>query len=156
MPPGTACPALLWPPAADLVQGRPQSHLAADQLMSQAVVLLLQAQAGLLEPPVLLLRNTKNCSLVSKRASGCRSRTRRELSDQAFIQAVFLVIHYLQQAFLQLGFLGRDLKGGDNEDDKEPAMSRLSEPQEATVSPNRSATRCGASETNEEQAPEKR
>lgn len=32
-----------------------------------------------------------------------------ELPDQVFIQAVVLVIHYLQQAFLQLGFLRRDL-----------------------------------------------
>lgn len=45
--------------------------------MSQAVVLLLQAQAGLLEAPVLLLRKAKkNLGLVRKGAPGYGSRTR--------------------------------------------------------------------------------
>lgn len=34
----------------------------------------------------------------------------RELSDQVFIQAVFLIIHDLKQTFLQFGFLRRDLR----------------------------------------------
>lgn len=46
--------------------------------------------------------------LKQRAASG--SETERERSDQVFIQAVFLLVHDLQQALLQLGFLGGDLR----------------------------------------------
>lgn len=53
------------PVRAHLVQGVPQGDLAGDEPEGQAVVLLLQTEAGLLQTMVLLLRKATICQGVS-------------------------------------------------------------------------------------------
>lgn len=104
----------LWGAASDLVQSVLQGDLAGDQPVGEVVVLLLQTEAGLLQPTVLLLQKTQRKLLQP----GAHSREKKSLgmdqgriSDQVFVKAVlFFIIHYLKPALRQFGLLGRDLR----------------------------------------------